>query len=181
VHGLIFASLQEYLEAEHGSEAAGRVFAGEGEFQLDSAYPDARFREVVAQAATAAGLDEDELLRRFGVFAGRTTFRRLYPSFFEHASGARDFLLGVEDRIHELVRATVPRAQPPQLFVSELDDERLLVMYTSSRRLCPLLRGLLEGTARHFGEEPEAVETNCMRRGDLACRFEVRLRPARSA
>jgi hypothetical protein len=114
----------------------------------------------------------------FGVFTGATTFTRLYPAFFAIAPSARDFLLTVENRIHELVRATIPNATPPELSVKELDAEGVRIEYTSPRRLCVLLRGLVEGTAGYYGETAAIEETSCMRRGDPACRFDIRLSAA---
>jgi Haem-NO-binding len=105
------------------------------------------------------------------------TFTRLYPAFFAIASSAREFLLTVETRIHELVRATIPDAAPPQLHVTELGGDGVSIVYSSPRRLCALLRGLTEGTAQHFGETAAIEESTCMRRGDDRCTFEVRLSP----
>ena len=113
----------------------------------------------------------------FGVFTGSKTFTRLYPAFFSISLSARDFLLTVETRIHELVRATIPNARPPQLHVSELDADGVTIDYSSPRQLCVLLKGLAEGTARHYGERAEIEEVTCMRRGDPVCRFEIRLSP----
>ena len=87
-------------------------------------------------------------------------------------------MLTVEERIHELVRATIPNAGPPQLDVTELGDDGVSVVYTSPRRLCVLLRGLTEGTAQHYGERAEIEEKTCMLRGDAACTFDIRFRPA---
>jgi hypothetical protein len=131
--------------------------------------------ELLGRAAKEVDKEIDELVYDFGVFTGSTTFTRLYPAFFAIAPSARDFLLTVESRIHELVRATIPNARPPQLRVSELGDEGVAIEYTSPRQLCVLLRGLAEGTARHYGEEAQIEEVSCMRRGDPSCRFEVRL------
>jgi predicted hydrocarbon binding protein len=45
-----------------------------------------------------------------------------------------------------------------------------------------LLSGLVDGTARHYGEQADVEETACMHRGATACLFEVRLRsPAPAA
>jgi hypothetical protein len=114
----------------------------------------------------------------FGVFTGETTFTRLYPAFFAIAPSAREFLLTVETRIHELVRATIPNALPPQLSVSELEPDGVSIVYSSPRQLCVLLRGLAEGTARYYDEAATIDEVACMRRGDAACRFEIRLSPS---
>jgi hypothetical protein len=70
----------------------------------------------------------------------------------------------------------MPNAAPPELHVSELDGDGVTIEYSSRRRLCVLLRGLAEGTARYYGEAAEIDEASCMQRGDSVCRFEVRLR-----
>jgi heme-NO-binding protein len=129
---------------------------------------------LLEQAAQRTGRETDEILFDFGVFTAETTFARLYPAFFDVSPGARAFLLTVETRIHELVRATIPKAGPPQLRVSPLGEDGVEIVYDSPRRLCVLLRGLTEGTARHYGEHTAIEELTCMRRGDPACTFEVR-------
>jgi hypothetical protein len=132
--------------------------------------------ELIRRSREATGVDPDELLHSFGMFTAQQTFTRLYPAFFAISANTRSFLLTVEARIHELVRATIPNATPPELHVSELGDDGVTISYTSPRRLCVLLRGLAEGTARHYGETATIDETTCMRRGDPECTFEIRLR-----
>ncbi|HEY1369950.1 MAG TPA: 4-vinyl reductase [Gaiellaceae bacterium] len=61
--------------------------------------------------------------------------------------------------------------------MTPLGDDGVEILYSSARRLCTLLRGVAEGTARRFGETADVVETACQRRGDEACRFGVRLSP----
>jgi heme-NO-binding protein len=174
VHGVIFSSLRDFLVAEHGAATAQRVFEGEPVYLLSESYPDERLGRLIAATVEAVGGDANDLVHDFGVFTASTTFTRLYPAFFAIARSSREFLLTVETRIHELVRATIPNAAPPQLHVSELGDEGVTIVYSSPRRLCTLLRGLTEGTARHYGETAAIEESTCMRRGDEQCTFEVR-------
>jgi len=177
VHGVIFSSLRDFLIAEHGHGTANRVFDGEPVYLLSESYPDERLARLLARASEAVGQEQDELVHDFGVFTASATFTRLYPAFFAIASSSREFLLTVETRIHELVRATIPNAAPPQLHVSELEGDGVTIVYTSPRRLCILLRGLTEGTARHYGETASIEESTCMRRGDDRCTFDVRFSP----
>jgi Haem-NO-binding len=177
LHGVVFTSFRDYLTEEHGSGFAGEIFAAEPIYLLSEAYPDERLTALIERAATATGREFDEIVHDFGVFTGSTTFTRLYPAFFTIAPSAKEFLLTVETRIHELVRATIPNAQPPRLHISELGADGVAIDYSSPRRLCVLLRGLAEGTAAHYGETAQIDEVACMHRGDPACRFEVRLRP----
>jgi hypothetical protein len=181
VHGVIFASFGDYLAARLTPEAAAAILDGEPAYLLSESYPDERFTALLDRASRVTGVAESELLRDFGAFTAEQTFARLYPAQFAHAGGTRAFLLGVENYIHELVRATMPSARPPQLTVREAGPDGVEIVYGSPRRLCRLLIGLTEGTARHYGEEVELTESACMLRGDPACRFDVRVRPASPA
>jgi hypothetical protein len=166
-------SLRDYVAAAHGAEVAKRVFEGEPAYLLSESYPDENLARLVGQASETAGVGADALVHDFGVFTAATTFTRLYPALFAIAYSAREFLLTVETRIHELVRATIPNAEPPQLHVTELGADGVSIVYSSPRRLCVLLRGLTEGTASHYGETATIEEPTCMHRGDERCTFEV--------
>jgi heme-NO-binding protein len=173
MHGLIFTSFRDYLAAAHGSATAAAVFEAEPEYLLSQAYPDESLARLVALTSARTGLEPDEIVFEFGVFAAEVTFARLYPAFFDVSPSTREFLLTVEQRIHELVRATIPNAGPPQLDITPHGEDGVSIVYNSPRRLCVLLRGLTEGTARHYEEHAEMEEPTCMLRGDPACRFEV--------
>jgi hypothetical protein len=174
VHGLIFASLRDYLLTEHGSAVAGDVTAGEPQYTLSEAYPDEQFLALLERACARTGLSLEELLFEFGVFTAATTFRRLYSALFDHHSTARDFLLTVETPIHDVVRVALPEARPPELQVADLGDDGLEIVYTSPRRICAMLRGLVEGTGRVYGETIEVEQPECMHHGGSACRFVLR-------
>jgi hypothetical protein len=177
VHGVIFTSFRDYVVAAHGNATAAVVLEAEPEYLFSESYPDENLLRLIALAAAHTGVEPDEIVFEFGVFTAEVTFARLYPAFFDVSRSARDFLLTVETRIHELVRATIPSAGPPQLEVVPLGDEGVSITYDSSRRLCVLLRGLTEGAARHYGEHAEMEEQTCMLRGDPACTFDVSFSP----
>jgi Haem-NO-binding len=178
VHGVIFTSLRDYLTSAHGSELAQQVFARQPIFLLSESYEDSVLSEILDKAAQATGRDVREICHDFGAFTGSTTFTRLYPAFFAIAPTAREFLLTVETRIHELVRATIPNAAPPQLRIEEHGDDGVRIVYSSPRRLCVLLSGLVQGTASHYREVATIDEVTCMHRGDASCAFEITLAPA---
>jgi hypothetical protein len=174
VHGLIFASLRDYLHTEHGAGVAQEVTAGEPQYTLSEAYPDEQFLALLGRACEQTGLDRETLLFDFGVFTAATTFARLYSVLFRLSPTARDFLLTVETPIHDTVRVSMPDARPPQLELTDLGEEGLQILYTSHRRVCAMLRGLVEGTGRIYEERLEVEEPECMHRGDPACRVLIR-------
>jgi heme-NO-binding protein len=174
VHGLIFVSFRDYLASVHGPAIEEKVLDGEPLYLVSEAYADENFTNLIGRACHMTGLEPDALLREFGVFTADKTFARLYPALFDLSPSARAFLLTVERPIHELVRVAMPRALPPELAVSELGESGVAIVYTSPRRMCSLLRGLVEGTAQHYGERVHIEERTCMHQGAGACRFEVR-------
>jgi predicted hydrocarbon binding protein len=180
VHGLIFASLRDYVGAVGGAETVERVFRDEI-YLSSGAYDDQHLFVLLARACDETGTETDEFLHDFGVFTAERTFTRLYPAFFSLAGSTREFFLTIENRIHELVRATIPNARPPQLKVSELGEHGVSIVYSSPRKLCVLLRGLAQGVGLHFQEPVTIEEKTCMLRGDEACTFEVRFRSERQS
>jgi predicted hydrocarbon binding protein len=173
VHGLIFASFRDYLVTEHGAAVANDVTAGEPQYTLSEAYPDEQFLALLERACAQTSLSRDELLFEFGAFTAATTFARLYSVLFKLSPTARDFLLTVERPIHEVVREALPEARPPELAVTDLGEEGLEIVYTSPRRICAMLRGLVEGTGRVYKEAILVEELECMHHGAAACRFEI--------
>ena len=172
MHGLIFASLRDYTMLRLGEERAAELWA-DRIFETTEAYDDEWFAAQLERLVAATGETKDQVERGFGSFAARSTFAGLYPTHYKESRDTLTFLLGIEERIHELVRATIPGARPPKLHVQPLGEVGVLVSYTSERRLCRLLEGLVRGTAEHYGETLVVEEIQCMRLGDPGCVFTV--------
>lgn len=172
MHGIIFAGFHDFVRDLGGGAAVAEIF-GDETYSMVDAHPDEAFSQIFARAVTYTGIEQEELEQRFGAFTGEHLFPRLYPAFYELAPDTYAFLLGVEDRIHELVRATIPNARPPALAIRASGNGGVEITYDSPRRLCRLLEGLVHGTARHYGDRVHVEETACARRGSDACRFLV--------
>jgi predicted hydrocarbon binding protein len=172
VHGLIFASLRDYTTLRVGHERSVELWS-DRVFEAHEAYEDEWFVAQLNRLGRATGEPLDEIQRGFGSFAAQETFARLFPGYYEESGDIVTFLLGIEETIHEVVRATIPGAAPPRLHVQPLRNIGVLVSYTSDRKLCQLLEGLVRGTAKHYGDEVVVEEIQCMRRGDPGCVFTV--------
>ncbi len=98
---------------------------------------------------------------------------RLFPDYYAASQGVVPFLVGIEQTIHEVVRATISGATPPNLHVQPFGHDGLMISYTSERQLCRLLEGLVLGSAAHYGELVALEEIQCMHRGDPGCVFTV--------
>jgi hypothetical protein len=172
VHGLIFASLRDYTTVRLGDERTAGLWS-DRVFEPGEAYDDEWFVAQLKRLGAAVGEPLDEIQRGFGSFAAQETFVRLFPAYYDESEDTFAFLLGIEETIHDVVRTTIAGAYPPKLHVLALRDVGVLVSYTSERRLCPLLEGLVRGTAEHYGDEIVMEEIQCMRDGDPGCVFTV--------
>jgi len=169
---VIFASLRDYTALRLGEELAVELWE-DRVFETTEAYDDGWFVAQLERLIVATGDSMDEVQRGFGSFAAQASFAELYPAYYEASSDTFAFLLGIEAKIHELVRATIPGASPPELHVQPFGEVGVLVSYTSERRLCRLLEGLVRGTAEHYGETLVVEEIQCMHPGDPGCVFTV--------
>jgi hypothetical protein len=168
MHGLILASLRDYSAERLGEEDAGELWQDRA-FEPTEVYDDAWFAAQLERLAAATGESRADLERGFGSFAAQRTFVELFPGYYQESADTFAFLLGIEEKIHEVVRATIRGAFPPKLHVHALSDVGVLVSYTSERGLCKLLEGLVLGTAEHYGDEITVEEIQCMHRGDPGC------------
>jgi hypothetical protein len=169
---LIFASLRDYTTLRLDHERSVELWS-DRVFQPHEAYDDEWFVAQLNRLGAATGETLDETQRGFGSFAAQETFARLFPDYYAESKDTFTFLLGIEETIHEVVRATIPGAAPPRLHVQPLRNVGVLVSYTSERKLCPLLDGLVRGTAAHYGDEVVVEEIQCMHSGDTGCVFTV--------
>jgi hypothetical protein len=169
MHGLIFAGFSTFIHASY-PDIAPAIWENEPSYDPAEAYPDDDFTRILTHTIERTGDGSRQILLDFGRFAAQNTFYELYPAYYDASPSTQQFLLGVESRIHELVRSTVHGTAPPRLQVSPL-GQGVSISYTSERGLCDLLEGLVLGTADHYEEMYAIDQVLCMHRGDPACVF----------
>jgi Haem-NO-binding len=171
VHAGILYSLGEYVRAR-GSSAARTTYASlvdSGEVLTFREISDDRVRAIIEAVAKAELVSAQELLARYGQFWVGSA-RSSYPEAF----GARDpveFLLRL-GAVHRAARA-LPGASPPPIDVEPGGPGRATLRYDSPRRMCGLVRGIVEGLAAVYARNLETKESECMLRGDARCTFEL--------
>lgn len=172
MHGLIFTGFRAFVTSEYPT-VADEVWNGRRHLTT-AAYADEDFEDVLSRTVERSGDDRATVLRRFGIFAGVSTFRLLYPAYYAGHADTFSFLLDIEQQIHEVVRRTVPGAAPPHLDIRPLSAGGVSIAYTSARGLCDLLEGLVVGVSRFYGDAITVDQPLCVHRGDVAgCTFFV--------
>jgi serine/threonine protein kinase len=84
-----------------------------------------------------------------------------------------DLIENTEKLIHTAVRVGNPGAKPPVLQCVRSTPDELQIVYSSSRQMCAIAKGIVKGVARHFGETVHISHDACMLRGDPFCALQV--------
>jgi hypothetical protein len=168
MHGLIFTAFRQYCwtHLEGRSDAIWRDLPN---YVMTASYPDEDFEALIARAIEVTARSRRDILVDFGRFTGFWVFRVMRGDYYEESANTRRFLLEVEARIHKTVRESTPLAAPPRLRVAPLGDDGVSISYTSERKLCELLEGLVLGVAEYYAEDVSIEQPICMHRGDIAC------------
>lgn len=182
MHGLIFVTWEKYLQ-----ECFGNSFLHQYRQKLNQTIPllanrvydDALLLEGVETAHKLSNLPVDTLLQEFGSYFmtnGLTRYRCKY--LLSQVHNGRDLLLTMHDAHEQISR--LPDGLTPPLFryyAHPHDSEALILIYDSPRKLCPVLKGSIEGTAIYFEEKVHISELTCMRKGHKTCTFQVKFFP----
>ncbi len=144
-----------------------------GIYTAAGSYPDLQAFNIVGALSKHSGMATDTLLGVFGeyMFSG---FVSQYPTFFPEGIHTKELLKSVDGIIHVEVQKLFPDAILPKFEYEDPSEDRLVMKYTSQRKLCKLAEGLFNGAAKHFGESIEHTQSKCMLLGDDHCRFELK-------
>lgn len=175
--GVVFNVFESFVDETFGEDAFDALVAQcplhtREPFVGPGTYPDADLIALVTKACTVHGLEPEAALRVFGAYLFGALAAR-YPGFLE-GKEAKTFLLSVHDVIHVEVRKLYPEAVTPSFTYEDTGPDTLTMRYTSERKLCHLMEGLLAGTAEHFGTSIDARQATCMHEGADVCTFHLR-------
>jgi predicted hydrocarbon binding protein len=176
MHGLVFAQLKRFVVDRDGperwNEVAAKAGVGSRVYLPDDTYPDEEIMKLVGAAATAASADVQDVLEEFGAYLAPVLLK-MYSAQVHPSWKTLDLLLHTEETIHRVVRLRDPKADPPRLKARREGPSKVVVEYSSARRLCSLARGIIQGVAKGYGEKVQISEPECMLKGAKTCQLVV--------
>ncbi|GCE20143.1 heme NO-binding domain-containing protein [Dictyobacter kobayashii] len=184
MHGLIFVTWEKYLVERFNTSFLNVYRAKIGESATNAplasrVYDDAMLLAGVAAVHELTQVPVDVLLREYGryfLINGLTSSRCSYLLTQVHSG--RDLLLVMRNAHTQMRR--IPDGLTPPVFSYEAvfeNSNSLTLIYDSSRQLCPVLWGAIEGAAGRYGQQVHIQEKECMRLGDDVCRLDVSFSP----
>lgn len=176
MHGIIHRSLKQYVidrTSEDGWDTVTEVGNIETRLYLPvSQYPDEEVARILATVSELTGHDEAAIQRDFG----RYFAPQLLDTFDAHVHHGWDALDAIEGlgQIYPQVIDQEGDVDSVQITARRSEEDTVVVHYRSTRRLCPMLEGIIEGIADEYGAEIEISKDTPTREGLRHCELTVR-------
>ncbi len=178
MHGIIFLELEKYVVTKFGDDTWSKLLQETGlkgkVYWIGQIYPD---EEVVALVSIAAKITRSSvaaILEDFGEFIAPNLVK-IYMAFIVPTWKTVDLLENAEETIHKVVRMKLPGADPAILKTSRPNQDEVIIIYDSPRKMCGVAKGIARGVAKYYGESITINEPKCMLLGSPSCEIRVRL------
>ena len=175
--GAIFAGFSEFVELEFGLTTWLQVvencnLPSNGEYLTPEIYDDAEFVALASELSTLVNVAPEDLYRRFGQFFFPVLMGIAFKHI-EHIDNLFDFLIAVDNIIHIEVKKADPLAFTPTLLYDKPQDNVLVFLYVSHRKMCHFAEGLILGAADHYNQTVSLSQSLCLCKGDEHCLIRI--------
>ncbi|MDH4262744.1 MAG: heme NO-binding domain-containing protein [Spirochaetia bacterium] len=176
--GIIFTYLEEFVIKNAGIEAWDTLLetthlkTEDGVFVSPGNYPDEDLFALVAAGSKNLNLPMNDVIYAFGEFVA-SKYHQDYTDFFKPGMSAKTLLNSVDKIIHVEVKKLYPDVHLPQFQYEDPAPDKLVMKYFSTRKLCVLAKGLINGVGNLYNEKIEISEPLCMHNGADHCRLEL--------
>jgi len=179
MHGVVMTGLRMFVVEAHSRTAWDQVKDAAGVdrdwYTRMEDYPDEEFNSIYGVLSDSSEASDAELQRQFGKFLFKELADLYGQIYFDDDWGPLGLIDNVEETIHQSLKQREDTGfTPPELETESLGANGLVVEYGSDRHLCEFGKGLIQGTANHYGTSLMIDEPQCMKEGDDVCRIEVR-------
>jgi len=175
--GVIFTEFLNLVEQEFGLEMVDKLIhsvdlESGGVYTSLGTYHHQELLSLVAELSKHSDLPQEALITLFGEHLIRF-FTKRYPHFFESEQNTLEFLTKLEGHIHSEVRKLYQNTELPRFEWEYTASNVLSLTYLSRRPFAPLARGMIEATARYYGDDITIQETDLSHNGLNKVRFVI--------
>lgn len=156
MRGVIFTEMIEFVEEALGYEVADKMIEkahldNGGAFSQGGNYPFDQMVKMLTALSEITGKPPHELLFIFGEHLF-SILVKLYGKDIKNAGSALDFIDSVEEYVHVEVKKLYPDADLPKFTTEEKDENHLVLVYESNKKLESFAKGLITACGKFFNE-----------------------------
>ena len=154
--GVVFTEFLELVHKKYGEEIMDLIIEASdlpsgAAYSSAGNYNHAELLTLVQTLSEAVRVPVSDLFKDFGQYLF-TRFAVRYPQFLTGVTSSFEFFDRIESHVHVEVKKLHPDAELPLIEVEWLSDDRIHLIYSSTRPLAALAEGLMLGTITHFQE-----------------------------
>lgn len=152
--GIVFTEFLDLVEQKFGLEMVDAIIdesslPSNGIYTSIGTYSFSEMLSLLTSLSRHTKLSIDDLLLVYAEhFFG--VIRESYPGFLAQYNDPIEMLSSIENHIHVEVRKIYPDAELPTFIVEEKTQNKLIMIYKSSRAMYSFGRGLMNKTFEHF-------------------------------
>jgi hypothetical protein len=157
VKGILFTAFLEMVEEKFNYAMVDEILtmdnlSSSGVYTAVGTYSHMEMVTLVTNLHEKTQIPLPALLEVFGEYLFNS-LHKAYGKMFSEVKTALDLLYTIEMHIHVQVKKLYPDAILPSFKILEKTDKRIVMEYSSERKMGDLAVGLIRGCLKHFGEE----------------------------
>lgn len=155
--GTILKCLKDMIVKDHGIETWENILV-ESDMDIltviliSSDMDDNQAIKLFNSTSKVLDIDFKTLADRYGEYWSNGYADKMYKHHYSKHNNAKSFLLDL-DSLHFLLTEMITNAKPPRFTYQLVNDNTLLMTYTSHRQLIDLFVGLTSGLGKHYNED----------------------------
>ena len=167
--GIVFTEFLDMVEDEFGPIMMEDIIEGAnlesgGAYTSVGTYPDSEMIQLLTRLSQKTNIPTSQLLNKFG-HALLKSFAQKYSHWIADCGHGFDLLTKVDNYIHIEVKKLYPQALLPKFDHDRIDENTLVLTYSSTRKMGDLAEGLIEGTMEAFGHTYHIDRRNVLEDG----------------
>lgn len=155
--GIVFTEFLEMVEDKFGYEISENMITNanlpsKGAYTAVGTYDHKEMYSLIGELHKATEIPVPKLMHVYGVHLFGS-LAKAYAPMLSNINSAFDMLRSVDQYIHVEVKKLYPDAELPTFDILEESDEKLVMVYSSERRMSDVATGLIEGCLTHYKEK----------------------------
>jgi len=170
--GIVFREFIDMVESQFSARTADEIIQSSklstnGAYTSIGTYPHQEIVDLVSNLSTHTGISVPQLLQHFGRHLfGR--FVEIHPNMTNKFSDVFSLLGALENTIHVDVNKLYRDAELPSFSYEQDNQQTMVFIYRSRRRMADFAQGLIEGCIAHFKENMTIQRTELPSQGEEA-------------
>ena len=176
MRGIIFTEFLEMVEEKFGFELTETMISNAelpsgGIYTAVGSYSHKEMYSLIGELHKLSEIPVPDLMYTYGLHLFGALSKN-YGPMLSGIKSAFEMLELVEKYIHVEVRKLYPDAELPNFNIKKVGEDKLIMIYSSERRMSDVAAGLIEGCLQHY-KESATVHKELITQDGSKVKFEI--------